>query len=278
MTQMNSNRAVGRVFLVGAGPGDPELLTLRALRILKNADIVLHDDLVSPETLALIRTQRVENVGKRCGRKRTSQEAIHRRMIDLARAGFVVARLKCGDPLIFGRAGEEMDALQEAGVEFEIVPGVTAASSAGAAARIALTDRRYASQMMFVSAHHSILREAVAGLGLGSKSETTLVVHMPGNDFSGLERELLESGRGPETPCVIVSSAGRAGEQIFPTTLANLAQAPLLPSPKILIVGEVASRAVRSNDAGIAGAGRFFASDKIEASLALASVSQFESN
>src|SRR5271156_4729294 len=120
-----------KVYLVGAGPGNPELLTVKALRLLQCADVVLHDDLVSPEILQLIRPGAlVQNVGKRCGRKRITQEEIHRRIIGAARGGETVVRLQGGDPLLFGRAGEEMEALRSAGIEFEVVPGVTAAFAA----------------------------------------------------------------------------------------------------------------------------------------------------
>jgi uroporphyrin-III C-methyltransferase len=124
----------GVVYLVGAGPGDPELLTLRAVRLLESADVVLHDDLVPDELLALVhRHALVTSVGKRCGRPRITQAGIHKLMIESARARQSVVRLKSGDPLVFGRAGEEIAALRAAGIAFEVVPGVTAAFAAGAA-------------------------------------------------------------------------------------------------------------------------------------------------
>ena len=123
----------GTVYLVGAGPGDPELLTLKAARLLATADIVLHDDLVPAAVLAHAERALVMNVGKRCGRKNISQEQIHAMMIDEARRGLAVIRLKSGDPLVFGRAGEEMDALRAAEIPFEVVPGITAAFAAAAA-------------------------------------------------------------------------------------------------------------------------------------------------
>ena len=130
------------VYLVGAGPGDPDLLTLRALRLLQRADVVLHDDLVSPEILQLVHPAAlIQNVGKRCGRKRITQEEIHARMIDAARTGQTVIRLQGGDPSLFGRTGEEMKALREAGIDFEVVPGITAAFAAAASAKISLTER-----------------------------------------------------------------------------------------------------------------------------------------
>ena len=132
----------GTVYLVGAGPGDPELLTVRALRLLEQADVVFHDDLVPDEVLALANPHAlVTSVGKRCGRPRITQQGIHALMIESARAGQSVVRLKRGDPLVFGRAGEEIAALRAAGIPFEIVPGVTAAFAAGAALALPLTDR-----------------------------------------------------------------------------------------------------------------------------------------
>ena len=130
----------GKVYLVGAGPGDPELLTVKALRLLRTAQAVLHDDLVAPEILRVIpSTAQVHNVGKRCGKKRILQEEINFLMIALADSGLKVVRLKTGDPLIFGRAGEEIEALRRAGIAYEIVPGVTSALGAAAATQIPLT-------------------------------------------------------------------------------------------------------------------------------------------
>ncbi len=146
----------GKVYLVGAGPGDPELLTRKAWRVLQTADVVLHDDLVSEEILRVLPlAAQVVNVGKRCGAKGISQIEINALMVSLARQGKLVARLKNGDPLLFGRAGEEMDALRQAEIEFEVVPGVTSALGAAASARISLTDRRHSSRVVFVTAHRA---------------------------------------------------------------------------------------------------------------------------
>jgi uroporphyrin-III C-methyltransferase len=146
----------GKVYLVGAGPGDPELLTRKAWRVLRSADVVLHDDLVSEEILRVLpRAATVINVGKRCGTKGISQTEINQLMVTLARQGKLIARLKNGDPLLFGRAGEEMEALRQAGIEFDVIPGVTAALGAAASAGISLTDRRHASRVVFVTAHRA---------------------------------------------------------------------------------------------------------------------------
>ena len=142
----------GRVYLLGAGPGDPELLTLKAAKLLARSEVVLYDSLVSEEVLALVSQQALlVNVGKRAGQKLLTQDEINSLLVSYAKAGKRVVRLKGGDPLLFGRAGEEMEALRRAGIEFEIVPGITAAVGAAAAAKISLTDRRMASQVLFTT-------------------------------------------------------------------------------------------------------------------------------
>ena len=230
----------GKVYLVGAGPGDPELLTLKALRLLRAADVVFHDDLVAPQILALIPAiARVYNVGKRCGRKTISQEEINALLVAYASDGLTVVRLKGGDPLIFGRAGEEMEALREAGIDFEVVPGVTAASGAAASAQIALTDRRLASKLVFLTARHWAGKTSTDWRGIVSP-DATLVFHMPGNDYSCLATELCAAGLSGHTPCVIVSRATTPEEQIQRTTLGKLPQVPCLPAPALFIIGAVA--------------------------------------
>ena len=175
----------GKVYLVGAGPGDPELLTRKAWRVLQSANVVLHDDLVPQELLRVLPpTAQAVNVGKRCGAKGISQTEINALMVQLAREGKIVARLKSGDPLLFGRAGEEMEALRAANVEFEVIPGVTAALGAASAAQISLTDRRHASRVVFVTAHRE------GGTGLRDERhvapDTTYVIYMPGNRYAEL--------------------------------------------------------------------------------------------
>lgn len=229
----------GKVYLVGAGPGDPELLTRKAWRVLQSADAVLHDDLVSGEILrTLPPAALVLNVGKRCGAKGISQREINGRMVELARAGKIVARLKSGDPLLFGRAGEEIEALRDAGVEFEVIPGVTSALGAAASARISLTDRRRASRVVFVTAH----REGGSGLihEHDVAEDTTYVIYMPGNRYAALSAELLAAGIGAEIPCVLISRATTKDETIFRTTVGKLPECPAALSPSLVIVGAVA--------------------------------------
>ena len=234
-----------RVYLVGAGPGDPELLTLKALDVLGRADVVLHDDLVTPQVLAKVSPKAsVFRVGKRCGPKRTSQEEIHALMVAYARGGLRVVRLQGGDPVIFGRAGEEVRALREAGVDFEIVPGVTSPLGAAARAGIALTERGVASSVIFLTGHPRVHDPSgLAGSDLAWPSsirpDTTVVIYMPGDDYALLAAELSARGLDPETPCLIVSSASTACEQVHLSTVRELPRAPRLPSPKLLIVGQV---------------------------------------
>ena len=151
----------GKVYLAGAGPGSAKLLTLQALEALRTADVVLHDDLVSEDVLAQVPPRvALFNVGKRCGAKKVTQEEIHRRMISAARNGQTVVRLKGGDPLIFARTRDEIDALREAGVDFEIIPGITAATAAAAVAQIPLTDRKHASKLVLLTNHYGPERDA----------------------------------------------------------------------------------------------------------------------
>src|SRR5258708_25952108 len=169
----------GKVYLVGAGPGDPELLTVKALRLLRGADVVLHDDLVSPEILQLISpAAEVQNAGKRCGTKTVRQEEINFLMVTLAASGRQVVRLKSGDPLIFGRAGEEIEALRRSNIEYEIVPGVTSALGAAAAAGIPLTHRQ-ASSTLVLTAGHRASENDPASWGQFAAAEAAPLVHMP---------------------------------------------------------------------------------------------------
>jgi len=236
----------GKVYLVGAGPGDPELLTLKALRLLQTADAVLYDDLVSPEILNLISLKaELHNVGKRCGTKKIRQQEINFLMITLAEAGMQVVRLKSGDPLVFGRAGEEMEALRRADIWFEVVPGVTAALGAAAMAQIPLTHRRVSSALVFVTAQQAEGHEPVDWGKLVS-SGSTLVIYMPGKDYSALSERLKAAGLVGETPCAVISSASTSLQHAQRTTIAELAQAPPPPTPTLLVIGDVVRDAADS--------------------------------
>lgn len=235
---------MGKVYLVGAGPGDPELLTVKAARLLARAGIVFHDSLVSREVLQLIgREAEVIDVGKRCGQKLLTQDEINSLLVSAATSHDVVIRLKGGDPLIFGRAGEEIEALRSADVDFEVVPGITAALGAAAAAGISLTDRRAASQVVI-----STFSRGTEGAGMdwgAITSTTTLALYMPGADYAEVAQRLREGGLPDDLPCVIVSNATGADQQIQWTSVGRLAQEEKLPAPALMIVGRVASRKVQ---------------------------------
>jgi uroporphyrin-III C-methyltransferase / precorrin-2 dehydrogenase / sirohydrochlorin ferrochelatase len=230
---------MGKVYLVGAGPGDPELLTMRAARLLREADIVLHDALVSAEVLACIGDSvKVIDIGKRCGPKLLTQEEINRLLVAYAAQHQIVVRLKSGDPAIFGRAAEEIETLVQAGVPFEIVPGVTSAIAGAAAAGISLTDRRFANSVTFASAHRGNEQTVVWEKLIAANS--TLAIYMPGSNYESLARQLCEAGLSAETPCMVISHAGRSTQQVRSCNLASLPRLEALPAPSLLIVGECA--------------------------------------
>jgi uroporphyrin-III C-methyltransferase len=229
----------GKVYLVGAGPGDPELLTLKALRLLQTAQAVLHDDLVAPEILNLIpATAQIHNVGKRCGKKKILQEEINFLMVALADSGLRVVRLKSGDPLIFGRAGEEIESLRRAKIPFEIVPGVTSSFGAAAAAQIPLTHRRASSALVLLTAHQAVGSEAANWTKLAG-SGATLVIYMPGKNYAEIGAKLRAAGVTPETPCALISRATTRRQRTHCTIVSELRTSPQLPAPTLLVVGEV---------------------------------------
>jgi uroporphyrin-III C-methyltransferase len=229
----------GVVYLVGAGPGDPELLTVKALRLMESADIVLHDDLVPDEVLALAhRHALVTSVGKRCGRPRITQAGIHALMIESARAGQSVVRLKSGDPMVFGRAAEEIAALRAAGIRFEVVAGVTAAFAAGAAIQVPLTDRQSASKLIFATGHHAANKADAPPIWTGTLPEdATLVVYMPGRDTARIARELAEAGVAADMPCCAVSQAATPRQSHAACRLAEFDKLECGPAPLLLLIG-----------------------------------------
>jgi len=233
----------GKVYLVGAGPGDPDLLTVKALRLLKSADVVLYDDLVSSEILKLTSpAAQLYRVGKRYGRKNITQAEINFLLVTLAESKLQVVRLKSGDPLIFGRGGEEIEALRKAGIEFEIVPGVTAALGAAAAAQIPLTHRNISHALIFLTGHTAEEHEGVDWKKLVS-SGATLAIYMPGHNYAALALRLTHAGLSEETACAVISAATTAHEEIATTTLARLNEGRDFPSPALLIVGNVVNLA-----------------------------------
>src|SRR5215470_6466263 len=235
---------MGKVFLVGAGPGDPELLTVKALLILQRADVVLHDSLVSAEVLGLISPNaELVDVGKRAGLKLLTQDEINSLLVSYARENEVVVRLKGGDPLLFGRASEEIDALRKFNVPFEIVPGITAAFGAAAAAGFSLTDRRAASQLLFTTFSRG---DDVKSLGWREvTADTTLAIYMPGTDYAEVAARLLDTGLSAEIPCAVISQATRVEQQIRWSNIGALFEEQRLPAPALLIVGRVATQDVR---------------------------------
>ncbi len=239
----------GKVYLVGAGPGDPDLLTVKALRLMQSAGVILHDDLVPSAILGLARPHAmVVNVGKRCGTKNITQEEINALMVEHARAGHTVIRLKSGDPLIFGRAAEEIAALHRAEVPFEVVPGITAAFAAAAAVGCSLTSRNSASNVIFSTGHHA---QSHNNAKLPQLEDATRVVYMPGRDLSLLALQWLQEGLPPDFPCAVVSRAAQPNQEIRYTTLAALGDARPTQPPSLLIAGwaiRVPNRAVHHEE------------------------------
>jgi len=238
----NSPPLTGRVDLVGAGPGDPGLLTLNALRALQAADVVLYDRLVSREVLLLARREaELVEVGKSAGHTSVSQDEINARLVAEARRGRHVVRLKGGDPFIFGRGGEELEVLRAAGIPYAVVPGITAAVAAGAYAGIPLTHRDHARGVRLVTAHCRTALDAVDWPSL-ARERDTLVVYMGVGTVARLEAELLRHGKDPATPIAFVENATRPEQRVLRGTLqdaSRLAAEAQLVSPALLVIGSV---------------------------------------
>jgi uroporphyrin-III C-methyltransferase len=230
----------GTVYLVGAGPGDPELLTLKAAALLKTADIVLHDDLVPQAVLDCAGPQaRIVSVGKRCRARRITQAEINDLMIAEAKAGNSVVRLKSGDPMVFGRAGEEMDALRAAGVPYAVVPGVTAMFAAAAAMGKSLTDRRSASKIILTTAHHAT-HNNTSRLPLWPgplPQDATLGIYMPGRDLRRIAWELMAAGMPEDLPCIVLRSISLPEQQTAVLTLGTLTEFDPGTAPLMVLAG-----------------------------------------
>jgi uroporphyrinogen III methyltransferase / synthase len=238
----------GRVYLVGAGPGDPGLLTTRALELIARADVVLHDRLIPAEALAVARDgAQVVGVGKRGGGEATPQEEIERLMIERARAGAEVVRLKGGDPFVFGRGGEEAQALEAAGVPFEVVPGVTAGVAAPAYAGIPVTHRELASAVVFVTGHEDPAKpESSLDWSALARFPGTLVLYMGARRLAQIAERLVAEGRRPDEPAAIVARGTLPDQRVVGATLETLAERAAeaeLPAPAVVVVGDVASLA-----------------------------------
>lgn len=230
----------GEIVLVGAGPGDAGLLTLRALQVMQQADVVLYDHLVSAEVLDLVRrdAERI-CVGKRAGAHDVIQQETNRLLVSLARQGKRVVRLKGGDPFIFGRGGEELQVAVQAGIPFQVVPGVTAASGATAYAGIPLTHRDYAQSVLFITGHSQEDSETVDWPSL-ARSHQTLAIYMGTFKAADISAQLIAHGRDAATPVAIISRGTRPDQQVLIGTLGELGQlAQRAPTPALLVIGEV---------------------------------------
>ena len=240
--------APGRVWLVGAGPGAADLLTLRAMRALQNADVVLHDALVTEDVLALAPNARHIAVGKRAHRPSTAQRFINRQLIDCARRYARVVRLKGGDPMLFGRAEEEMTALAEAGIPFEVVPGVTAAFAAASELQVSLTRRGLSRSVAFVTPRVGVDEAEADWLPVALHADT-VVLYMAGRQVGRISAELIAAGKRAVMPIALVESASLPESTVRFATLATAgeAAAELGDGPAILLIGDVL--ADRSRDA-----------------------------
>jgi uroporphyrin-III C-methyltransferase / precorrin-2 dehydrogenase / sirohydrochlorin ferrochelatase len=236
------------VLLVGAGPGDPGLLTLRAHRALQDADVVLYDRLVSPEVLAMGRRDATWiEVGKRHGEADAIQHDIARLLVEHARAGKIVVRLKGGDPLLFARIEEELDVLRAHSIAFEIVPGITSASACAAYAGIPLTARGSADGVRLVTAAHCQTGHEPDWPSLG-RSDDTLVIYMGVASIANSARELQRHGRSGRTPVAFIENGSRNNQRVIVTQLDQMQSAAehhALQAPALLIIGAQAERALR---------------------------------
>ncbi len=239
-----------RVFLIGAGPGDPELLTLKAARLLRAAEVVLHDSLVDPRILAEAPRARLIDVGKRCGRHSAPQREICRLLVEEALAGHVVVRLKGGDPMVFGRATEEMEALRAHDIGFEVVPGITAATAAAASLHLSLTRRGVSRSLHFLAGHGAEDGLPAHDWAALTRAGGTLVVYMGGKTLSGLAGHFIAAGMPADMPAVAVEDASLETQAVIRGTIASLpGQVAAAPprGPLLILIGQA-----MADDAGLA--------------------------
>ena len=231
---------VGQVALIGAGPGDAGLLTLRGLQLMQQADVVLYDYLVSDEVMALVRRDaELVCVGKKAGFHSVPQEQTNRLIVEYAQQGKRVVRLKGGDPFVFGRGAEELEVLAEAGIDFQVVPGITAAAGATAYAGIPLTHRDYAQTAMFITGHLKPDGKQLDWSTL-ARGNQTLVIYMGLMKSSHIQQQLLDHGRAPDTPIAIIERGTQATQKVLTGQLHELADlAQHAASPSLIVVGEV---------------------------------------
>ena len=230
----------GEVALVGAGPGDPELFTLKALNCLQQADVVLYDYLVSDEIMALIPSETIlVFVGKRAGHHSVPQEKTNQLLVDFAKQGYKVVRIKGGDPFVFGRGGEELEVLADAGVRFQVVPGITAAAGATAYAGIPLTHRDYAQSALFVTGH---LKEGSDDMDWSTlaRGNQTLVIYMGLMKSHYIQNQLIKHGRAASTPIAIIERGTQIQQKVFTGELSQLSElSKEAQAPSLIVVGEV---------------------------------------
>jgi uroporphyrin-III C-methyltransferase len=235
----------GRVYLVGSGPGDPALLTVRARELLDEADVVLHDKLPGPEIIDLIPADRREDVGKRAGGERTPQAEINRRLVELAREGKTVVRLKGGDPFVFGRGGEELATLADHDIEVEVVPGVTSPLAGPAVAGIPATHREHASSISLVTGHEDPTKdESAVDWDALARTGGTIVVLMGVSKLPEYTRALQTAGMDPETPIALVERGTWPDQQVATGTLATAVEtrdAAGIEPPAVTVIGDVVS-------------------------------------
>jgi uroporphyrin-III C-methyltransferase len=236
---------IGKVYLVGAGPGDPGLLTVRGLELLCGASVIVYDQLVNPALLDEAGPQTIKIfVGKKAGRHCIAQEEINQVLIAHARAGLDVVRLKGGDPFVFGRGGEEAEALAEAGIPVEIVPGVSSAVAVPAYAGIPLTHRNYASSFAVVTGHEARKPNSSVDWAKLATATDTLVILMGLSNLGVIVDKLITSGRSPRTPAAVICSGTTSEQKSVVGTLANIVEkGALLEAPALIVVGDVVSLA-----------------------------------
>lgn len=247
MSKPANNELPGKVWLVGAGPGAVDLLTVRAVRLLGDADVVMHDALIGDDILALAPQAQHVPVGKRCGRHSTAQRFINQQLIHAAKTNACVVRLKGGDPMLFGRAQEEMDALSAAGIDYEVVPGITAASAASAQLRVSLTRRGVARSVALLTPRAGEGEQPSQALRANADTPT-LALYMASHESTKIASDLIAFGRSGETPVAVVESASQKNSRHVVTTLSGLSASPvseLLGSggphdgPVLIMLGEV---------------------------------------
>lgn len=248
----NTTQKNGHIVLVGAGPGDPDLLTMRAFRMIQHADVVVYDRLVSDEIIALIPDD-VEKVfvGKFPGRHTLKQDEINSLLVDLAQRHDLVVRLKGGDPFVFGRGSEEAEFMLKHNIDFDVVPGITAAAGCGAAARIPLTHRGVARSVRFVTGHHKEDQTLDVDWASLSDPEMTVVIYMGLGTVETIAQEMIKAGRSAQTPAAIVEKGATAQQRIAFTTLADLpatCRQGAFEPPSLFIIGHVVDIAKILND------------------------------